>query len=202
VKVNTVGKPWPGVGIKLIGEFPAEDGCLVGEICVRGYNVMKGYYKDPEATAKAVDREGWLHTGDLGVIRKDGNLAIRGRAKDLIICKGENISPRGIEAFLKNHCAVKEAIVVGAKDYRQGESIHAFVMPVSGGTVREEELIDYCRGRLASIKIPSRIHIVEEFPSSPTGKILRSELRAIAQEIHDKERGDEHRGDHHCKRSC
>jgi fatty-acyl-CoA synthase len=189
VKASTVGKPWPGVSVKL--SEPMEVGNVTaGEICVRGYNVMKGYYKDHLATSKAIDEEGWLHTGDLGRVWEDGSLTIVGRLKDIIIRNGENISPREIEAALAAHPSVSEARAVGARDIKCGETIYAFVKRSGSSAIDESELIGHCRGSLASIKVPSRIYAIDDFPKSDNGKILMKELRAMAQKIHDSEKGD------------
>jgi fatty-acyl-CoA synthase len=188
IKKNTVGTPWPGIKIKLIDQKMAEDGRFYGEICVNGYNVMQGYYNDQAATSCAIDEEGWLHTGDLGCIREDGNLVIRGRTKDIITRNGENISPKEVENFLETHPCIAEAYVVGARDYKCGEDIYAFVKVKRGESLNERELIDYCCNKLATIKIPSHICFVTEFARANTGKVLRKELRAIAQEIHNKEK--------------
>lgn len=188
VKANTVGKPWSGITIKLIDQNLALDGRMCGEICVRGYNIMKGYYKDQVATACAIDEEGWLHTGDIGCIRPDHNLVICGRAKDIITRNGENISPKEVENYLKSHPSVDEVYVVGARDYKCGEDIYAFVKLNKGESLNERELIDYCCGKLATIKIPSHVCFVDDFIKANTGKVLRRELRAIAQEIHNKEK--------------
>jgi fatty-acyl-CoA synthase len=189
VKGNTVGRPWPGVSIKL-SEPQKVGNIAAGEICVRGYNVMNGYYKDSAATSKVIDEDGWLHTGDLGHIREDGNLTIVGRLKDIIIRNGENISPREIEAALASHPSVAEARVVGARDLKCGEAIYAFIRANGGYVIDAEELIKHCRKNLASIKIPSRVCVIEDFPKSGNGKILLRELRSMAQKIHDGEKGD------------
>ncbi len=189
VKTKTVGKPWPGISIKLINAYEACDGYDHGEICVRGYNVMSGYYKDEEATSAAIDDEGWLHTGDIGYITIEGNLAVCGRTKDIITKNGENISPKEVESLLIEHPQVQEAFVVGANDYKCGEDIYAFVKKNNGSQLNEEDLKDFCRGKIATLKIPTHISFVEEFATSSTGKILRRELRAIAQTIHNTEKG-------------
>ena len=202
VKANTVGKPWPGVTTKLIDQYLDEGRNTRGEICVRGYNVMKGYYKDPAATACMIDEGGWLHTGDIGCIREDGNLVICGRTKDVITHNGENISPKEVEDCLKRHPMVAEAYVVGARDYKCGEAIYAFAKLNGGEPLSECELIDYCSGKLAKIKIPSHICFVDDFSKSTTGKVLRRELRAMAQEIHNREKGNGTHGSPLNKRSC
>ena len=185
VKCLTVGKPWPGTEVKLFDCETDEHGMTKGEICVKGYNVMKGYYRDPASTAKVIDKNGWLHTGDIGSIREDGNLMIVGRIKDIIIRNGENISPREVEEVLEMHPAIHEAIVVGAHDDRSGEAVYAYVTANEGHRVTEAEIKDFCQGKISKLKIPERVIAVDDFPKSPTGKILRKELRKMANEDHN-----------------
>lgn len=185
VKLNTVGRPWPGVEIRLANAMSSETGEDIGEICVRGYNLMRGYYKNETETSAAIDADGWLHTGDLGRLREDGNLVLCGRSKDIICHHGENISPREIEHYLETHPSIETACVVGARDYKSGEIICAFVRTVSPGIIEAGAVIDHCRAGLPSIKVPSHVCFLDEFPKSETGKILRRELQALAQEIHD-----------------
>jgi fatty-acyl-CoA synthase len=189
-KCDTVGKVWPGQDILLVDKYQTPDGITAGEICVRGYNVMKGYYKNYDATAKTIDDDAWLHTGDIASVGIDGEIVLLGRKKDIIIHKGENISPIEIEEFLKNYSFISEAYVVGAKDCKCGEVIYAFVKPQTISVIDEHALIADMHGKIASIKIPSRICCVEDFPRTNTGKVLKRELRVQAQEIHDKLKGD------------
>lgn len=183
VKTNTVGKPWPGVEVMLQDKFVNGDGMECGEICVRGYNVMVGYYKDPFETSKSIDMDGWLHTGDIGCIRDDGNLMICGRIKDVIIKNGENISPSEIEEILLAHEKIAEVFVVGAQDYRFGEAIFAFIRLKADCTLTEQEVLEFCKKNMATIKIPQHVEFVESYPVSATGKVLRRELRVIADNI-------------------
>lgn len=187
VKCQTVGKPWPGTEVKLFDCEVDEHGMKKGEICVRGYNVMKGYYRDPASTAKVIDKDGWLHTGDIGSIREDGNLMIVGRIKDIIIRNGENISPREVEDVLEMYPAVHEAIVVGAHDERSGEAVYAYVTVKEGFEFSEQAVREFCQGKISKLKIPERVIAVEDFPKSPTGKILRKELRKMADEDHSSQ---------------
>jgi long-chain acyl-CoA synthetase len=150
----------------------------VGEICVRGPNVMGGYYKQPGETAAAVV-DGWLRTGDLGTVDEDGHYAVVDRKKDVIIRGGQNIYPVDIEEALYRDPAVAEAAVVAEPDEELGEVPVAFVA-LKGGERREpDELIARCKAELASYKVPRRVHLLPELPKGPTGKILRRELRGL-----------------------
>jgi acyl-CoA synthetase (AMP-forming)/AMP-acid ligase II len=149
----------------------------VGEICVRGFSVMKQYFDMPEQTAKTIDADGWLHTGDLGCMDDDGYMRITGRLKDMIIRGGENIFPREIEDVLATHPAVGEAAVIGVPDREWGEQIAAVVRLRSGCTVDCSELEQFLRERIARHKIPRRWHFVDEFPLTPSGKIKKFVLR-------------------------
>jgi long-chain acyl-CoA synthetase len=178
-KFLSVGRPLWGVEVKVVDDDgrqlpagPAE----VGEILVRGLNVMKGYFRNPQATAEAL-RDGWLHTGDLGYLDEDGYLFIVDRKKEMIIRGGYNVYPREIEEVLYRHPAVAEAAVVGEPHDRHGEEVCAYVSLRSGQAAEPAELIDYCRERLAAYKYPRRVVVVEELPKGPTGKILKRELR-------------------------
>lgn len=177
-KVGTVGPPIPGVEIQLrdASGKPVQ-GDQEGEICVRGPNVMQGYYHRPEETAAVIDREGWFRTGDLGRIDADGYISITGRAKDLIIVAGENVYPREIEAVLESHPAVAESAVIGRQDGSRGEVVVAYVSLREGASVSDSELRSYCRDRLASFKVPRQVHIRPELPHGPTGKVLKRALR-------------------------
>ncbi|MFR3754705.1 MAG: AMP-binding protein [Enterocloster sp.] len=159
-----------------------------GELCIKSYGVMKGYYNNPEETEKAVDREGWLHTGDIASLSEDGLLTLKGRCKDLIIRGGENISPREIEDFIRNYEPVEDVAVVGAPDEQYGELVYAFIRPKEGAVVTKEGLRNWCRGKIATIKIPQEIELTDHFPISATGKISKGQLRSLARE-HLEERG-------------
>jgi fatty-acyl-CoA synthase len=152
-----------------------------GEILARGYMVMQGYYKRPEDTARAIDGEGWFHTGDMGVVRPDGHLRFLGRYKDMLKIGGENVDPMEVEAFLMSHAAIMGAAVVGVPDARLSEVTVAFVQRQPGCALTEREVIEHCRGRLASFKIPRHVAFVDEFPMTSTGKIQKVRLRERAR---------------------
>ncbi len=182
VRVGTVGRPIPGLEVKLVD--PATGRELgtdeAGELCVKGHCVMTGYYNNPEATARAIDVEGWLHTGDLARRRPDGNYRIVGRSKDLIIRGGENIYPPEVEEFLHHHPSVAEVAVAGLPDAKYGEVVAAWVVPRAGATVTADELREYCRGQIAHFKIPQYIMIVAALPRTVTGKIRKHVLKENA----------------------
>jgi fatty-acyl-CoA synthase len=184
-RVNTVGTVAPNAEVKIVS--PSGDTQPTGEsgeLCARGYMVMKGYDKDTEATGRAIDSEGWLHTGDLALMRPDRAIKITGRAKDMIIRGGENISPREIEEFLHTHPKIAEVQAVGVPDRKLGETVAVWVRLRSGQTATEEEIRDYCRGKIAHFKIPQYIRFVDTFPMTVTGKVQKFRIRE--QEIHDR----------------
>ncbi len=160
----------------------------VGEVCFRGYHVMQGYYGEPEATARAIDHDGWLHSGDLGVMDGDGYLAITGRLKNMIIRGGENIYPREIEDFLFTHPKVAEVAVFGVSDDYYGEEVMAWVQLHQGMTADAEEMRAFCQGRIAHFKIPRYIWFVDEFPMTVTGKVQKFKMRERAEAVLAKER--------------
>jgi fatty-acyl-CoA synthase len=179
VRVNTVGRAMPQTEIQIVsperGEvLPAGE---QGEICARGYAVMKGYDGDPEGTATVIREDGWLHSGDLGVMREDGCLRITGRSRDVIIRGGENIYPREVEEFLYTHPKVGEAQVVGIPNERLGEIVCAWVRLRPGVEATEEEVKEFCKGQIAYYKIPEHIRFVEEFPATLSGKIQKFKIR-------------------------
>jgi fatty-acyl-CoA synthase len=151
-----------------------------GEILVRGYMLMQGYYDRPEETAKAIDGEAWMHTGDLGLLRADGHLRFLGRSRDMLKIGGENVDPMEVEAYLMAHPAINLAAVVGLPDARLSEVAVAFVRREAGRTLTEREVIDHCRGRIASFKIPRHVVFVDEFPMTSSGKIQKVKLREQA----------------------
>lgn len=179
VRVETVGRPLPGVEVKIIdpatGETLADE--QPGELCARGPNVMLGYYRDPIATAEAIDADGWLHTGDLAMRRTDGNYRITGRIKDMVIRGGENIFPREIEEYLFTHPEIEQATVVGVPDPKFVEELCAWVQLKAASQLSEEEIRDYCRHGLAHYKVPRYVRIVSEFPQTVTGKIQKFKIR-------------------------
>lgn len=177
-RVGTVGRPIPQVETQVRSAdgtvLPAGD---QGELCVRGPNVMKGYYNRPAETAAALDSEGWLRTGDIVQIDSDGYITITGRAKDMMIVGGENVYPREVEAVLERHPAVREAVVLGKRDPSRGEAVVAFVMLQEHATAAAADLREFCRDHLASHKVPREVFFVQELPRGPTGKVLKRELR-------------------------
>lgn len=184
VRVNTVGRPLPGVECKIVDPKTGEDlpDNVDGEFVVRGYNVMKGYYKMPEATSAVIDEDGWLHTGDLARRDSDGNYKITGRIRDMIIRGGENIYPKEIEEFIYTHPKVKDVQVVGVPDKQYGEEILACVILKDGEELSEEELKDYIRSHIAKHKTPRYIMFVNEFPMNAAGKILKYKIQEEAVE--------------------
>jgi acyl-CoA synthetase (AMP-forming)/AMP-acid ligase II len=150
-----------------------------GEVLVRGYNVMRGYFEDPVATAAAVDRDGWLHTGDIGVLDGDGNLRITDRLKDMYITGGFNVYPAEVEQTLARHPAVSEVAVVGVPDERLGEVGVCFVLlrPGQDASGAPASIVAFCRERLAAFKVPVRVCVVGSLPRNAAGKVLKYELR-------------------------
>ena len=179
LRVSTVGSVLPNTECKIVSQTSGETlpRGEQGELCARGYLIMKGYDGDPEATARAIDAEGWLHTGDLAVMRDDGNCRITGRARDLIIRGGENIYPREIEEFLYTHPKVADVQVVGLPDAKLGETVCAWVRLKPGQQMTEHELREYCRGRIAHYKVPQHVRFVDSFPMTVTGKIQKFRIR-------------------------
>jgi fatty-acyl-CoA synthase len=178
-RVTTVGTVMPNTEVKIVS---TEDGSTVpfgeeGELCARGYMVMKGYDGDPETTAATVDAEGWLHTGDLARMQPDGYIKITGRAKDTIIRGGENISPREVEEFLHTHPKIADVQVVGVPDLQLGEAIAAWVSLTAGAESTEEEIRDFCRGKIAHFKIPKYVRFVDGFPMTVSGKVQKFRMR-------------------------
>jgi len=187
IRVATVGKMLPHMKVKIID---IETGLDVspgtqGEIVTTGYQVMKGYYNMPEATAQAIDKNGWLHTGDLGVMDEHGYFKITGRLKDMIIRGGENIYPREIEEFLYTHSLIKDVQIVGVPDQKYGEEIIAFVILKEGASIMEDEIIQYVKNGLSRYKAPRYVCFISEYPMTASGKIQKYKLREIAiQRLH------------------
>ncbi|MCU4163285.1 AMP-binding protein [Carboxylicivirga caseinilyticus] len=178
----TVGKVHPHLEIKIIDP---ETGKIVprgekGEFCTRGYSVMLKYWNNPEATAAVIDEGRWMHTGDLAEMDDDGYVKIVGRIKDLIIRGGENISPFEIEEYLHNHDEIKDVQVIGVPDAKYGEQVMAWVVLKEGSRVTEDELVKYCKGQIATYKIPHYWKFVDEFPTTVTGKVRKVEMREIS----------------------
>ncbi|MGJ7456234.1 AMP-binding protein [Halomonas sp. RA08-2] len=181
-RVTTVGTIHPHLEVKLVSP---ETGAVVargetGELCTRGYSVMLGYWKNNEATTKAIDSAGWMHTGDLATMDDEGYVAIVGRIKDMIIRGGENIYPREIEDFLYTHPAISDVQVIGVPDEKYGEEVMAWVKLAEGQALTADELKEFCKGKIAHYKIPRYVKFVDEFPMTVTGKIQKFKMREEA----------------------
>jgi fatty-acyl-CoA synthase len=183
-RTGTVGLPSPHVELKVID---TDTGAIVpcgaqGEICYRGYNIMRGYHNNPEGTREAIDDAGWLHSGDLATMDERGYVKITGRAKEMIIRGGENVYPREIEEFLFGHPKVKNVQVIGVPDEKYGEEIQAWIELREGESASEEEIREYCKGKIAHYKIPRYVKFVTEYPMTVTGKIQKYKMREQAVE--------------------
>jgi fatty-acyl-CoA synthase len=186
LRVTTVGTALPNTEIQIVDpkthrRLPIGE---QGELCTRGYLVMKGYDADPQATAEAVDSEGWLHTGDLAAMRPDGYFSFRGRAKETIIRGGENIYPREVEDFLHTHPKIADVYVLGLPDAKLGETVLAWIKLHHGQEATAEEIRDFCRGRIAYFKIPQFIRFVDDFPMTVSKKVQKFLMRE--QEIQER----------------
>jgi fatty-acyl-CoA synthase len=182
LRVATVGRALPDVEVKIVD---IESGATLppgkqGELCTRGYLVMKGYYKMPEETARAIDADTWLHTGDLAIMDENGYCKITGRIKQMIIRGGENIYPREIEEFLYTHPKISDVQVYGVPDRKYGEQVMASIILKKGVEMAEEEVRDFCRGRIANYKIPKYVKFVESYPMTASGKIQKFKMRDMA----------------------
>lgn len=183
-RVETVGTNLPHQEVKVVDVDSRKTVPLdsVGEICFRGYHIMRGYYGDAEATARAIDASGWLASGDLGTMDAEGYIKITGRLKEMIIRGGENIYPREIEDFIFTHPKVAEIAVFGIPDEFFGEEIMAWILLHAGETATQEEIREFCKDRIAHFKIPKHIWFVDEFPMTVTGKLQKFRMREIAIE--------------------
>ncbi len=189
-RCTTVGKEYPFTEVKIMDPETGEE-CPVGvqgEVCCRGYLVMKGYYNNPEATAEAIDKDNWLHSGDLGVKDEEGYYRITGRIKDMIIRGGENVYPREIEEYLYHLEGVQDIQVAGIPSEKYGEEVGAFIILKEGASLSEEEVKDFCRGKIARHKIPKYIFFIDSYPLTGSGKIQKFKLKDVGMEIL-KERG-------------
>jgi fatty-acyl-CoA synthase len=184
IRATTVGTAYPGVEVKIFDPETGEECApeVQGEICCRGYNVMKGYYNNPTATSQAIDKDGWLHSGDLAVKTKEGYYRITGRIKDMIIRGGENIYPREIENFIYQMPQVEMIEVVGIADEKYGEIVGAFIKLKEGQSLTQEEVQEFCRGKISRIKIPKYVIFVNDFPKTASGKIQKYKLRQMGVE--------------------
>ncbi len=182
-RVGTVGRVHPHLEIKIVDEsghtVPRNN---PGELCTRGYSVMLGYWDDKERTDDVIDSARWMHTGDLATMDDEGYIAIVGRSKDMVIRGGENVYPREIEEFLYTHEAISDVAVVGIPDETYGEEIAAFVIVRERASIGEDEIREYCRGKIAHYKIPRYVRFVDELPMTVTGKIQKFKLREKATE--------------------
>ncbi len=182
IRCTTVGKAFPGVECKVIDPETGEDlpDGEIGEFCARGYNVMKGYYKMPEATAQTIDKDGWLHSGDLVVRDSNGYYKVTGRLKDMIIRGGENIYPKELEECLYKYDKVSDVQVIGVPSKKYGEEVCACVILKAGETATEDDIKEYYKQNVAFFKIPKFVWIVDEFPMNGAGKIQKFKLREMA----------------------
>ncbi|MFA6833855.1 MAG: AMP-binding protein [Bacteroidaceae bacterium] len=184
VRSQTVGREFDFTEVKVIDPETGQE-CPIGvqgELCNRGYNTMKGYYKSPEATKEVIDKDGFLHTGDLGIKDKNGNFTITGRIKDMIIRGGENIYPREIEEYLYQMKGIKDVQVAGIPSKRYGEIVGAFIILEDGVSLDEIDVRDFCKNKIARYKIPKHIFFLDEFPMTGSGKIQKYKLKDIALE--------------------
>ncbi|UJW83108.1 AMP-binding protein [Hydrogenophaga sp. SL48] len=183
-RVSTIGNVLPHLELKVISPESGEilPVGAVGELCTRGYSVMRGYWEDAAKTAEAIDAEGWMHSGDLATIDEDGYVNIAGRIKDLVIRGGENVYPREVEEFLYRHSAIQDVQVIGVPDQKYGEELCAWVVLRDGATLSEDELRAFCKGQIAHYKIPRYIRFVESFPMTVTGKIQKFVMREMMKE--------------------
>lgn len=185
VRLATVGSDYEFTEVKVLDPETGKE-CPVGvagEMCCRGYNVMKGYYKNPEATAQVIDDNGFMHSGDLGVKDAQGNYRITGRIKDMIIRGGENISPKEVEEYLYRMPGVRDVQVIAVASPRYGEDVGAFIIQKEGFSLTTEDVRDYCKGQIAKYKIPRYVFFVEAFPMTGSGKIQKFRLREMALEL-------------------
>ncbi len=184
-RATTVGFELPNIEVKILDTETGEE-CSVGkqgEICCKGYNLMKGYYKNDEATRQAIDRDGWLHSGDLAIKKEDGFYQITGRIKETILRGGQSVHPKEIEEYLSEMPRVEEVAVVGVPSKKYGEQVGAFIKVKQGQKLLEEEVLDFCRGKIARFKIPSYIFFVDEFPQTSEGRTQKFKLVELAIEL-------------------
>jgi fatty-acyl-CoA synthase len=181
-RTETVGRVHPHVEVRIADPATGEtlERSATGELCTRGYSVMRGYWNDPARTAEAIDADGWMHTGDLAVMADDGYVSIVGRIKDMVIRGGENIYPREIEEYLYSHPDIVDVQGIGVPDERYGEELMMWVKLRPGATLTEEDVRDYCRGHIAHFKVPRYVRFVDEFPMTVTGKVQKYLMREQA----------------------
>jgi fatty-acyl-CoA synthase len=185
-RVTTVGKALPGLEVRIVDPGTGRECApgVQGELWARGFTIMAGYFDKPEETAKAIDAEGWLHTGDLATVDEEGYFKITGRLKDMVIRGGENIYPREVEEFLFTHPAIREVQCFGVPDAKFGEQLAAWVRVKDGSPLSEEEIREFCSGKISHFKIPHYVRIVDEFPMTVTGKVQKYKMReAMCEEL-------------------
>lgn len=185
LRVETVGRALPHIEVKIIDPETGETlpPGTQGEVCCRGYNIMKGYYNNPEATKEAIGEDGWLHSGDLGIMDEDGNLSITGRYKDMIIRGGENIYPREIEEFLYRMEDIKDVQVAAVPSEKYGEEVGAFIVLKENAAIEESDIVDFCRGKIARFKVPKYVHFLNGYPMTASGKIQKFKLTEMSEEL-------------------
>ena len=184
-RCTTVGRDYPFVEVRVIDPETGEE-CPVGvqgEMCCRGFNVMKGYYKNPQATAEVIDKDGFLHSGDLGVKDEQGYYRITGRIKDMIIRGGENVYPREIEEFLYQMPGIRDVQVAAVPSKKYGEEVGAFIILEEGVTMQPEDVRDFCRGKISRYKIPKYVFFIDQFPLTGSGKIQKFKLKEMSLEL-------------------
>jgi len=181
VIAHTCGRPLPGLEVRLVDDEGVDaPPSTPGEILVRGYTLMRGYLDDPDQTAAAIDGDGWLHTGDIGVLRADGNLAITDRKKDMFVVGGFNVYPAEVENMMSAHPAIGQVAVVGIPDARLGEVGLAYVVPRPGTDATSDAIVEWCREQMANYKVPRAVEFVDGLPLNASGKVLKYELRERA----------------------
>jgi len=182
--ISSIGSVMPNTEAKIVSTVSGEVLPLgeTGELCTRGYLVMPGYDDEPEATSRALDNQGWLHTGDIAMLRADGRFQITGRAKEIIVRGGEKIAPREVEESLHSHPKIAEVSVIGLPDSKLGEVVAAWIRLMPNESATEEEIREFCRDRIAHFKIPQYIRFVDSFPSTASGKVQRFRIREIEME--------------------
>jgi fatty-acyl-CoA synthase len=185
LRVETVGRALPHIEVKIIDPKTGETlpPGTQGEVCCRGYSIMKGYYNNEEATRKTITEDGWLRSGDLGILDEAGNLRITGRHKDMIIRGGENIYPREIEEFLYHMDGIKDVQVAAVPSPKYGEEVGAFVIRREDANIEASDVIDFCRGKIARFKVPKYVHFVDGYPMTASGKIQKYKLSEMSEEI-------------------
>ncbi len=186
-RVTTVGKALPEIEVRIVDPDTGRDSAIgvQGELWARGFTIMAGYFDKPEETAAAIDGEGWLHTGDLATVDQEGYFKITGRLKDMVIRGGENIYPREVEEFLFTHPSVREVQCFGVPDEKFGEQLAAWVRVKDGSSLSEEEIVEFCRGKISHFKIPRYVRVVDDFPMTVTGKVQKYKMReAMCEELH------------------